>query len=223
MLIDIAGGDAGPLVDTVEAEHLPARAEVLLRASRVTKVLGMNIDPAVIENSLFRLGFGFEPQSGDEVAWLVQAPSHRFDINIEADLIEEISRIVGYDELPVTRPIAELSMLEAPEAKRSSYHLIDQMLARGFSEAINYSFVDASLQAVFTPDVIPAKLKNPLSSEMDAMRTSLLPGLLRSATFNHNRQQLDVRLLNWAECFTSLKKASPPWQRSSRPTKLLQS
>ena len=84
----------------------------------------MNIEPAVIENSLFRLGFDFEPQSGDEVAWLVQAPSHRFDINIEADLIEEISRIVGYDELPVTRPIAELSMLEASEAKRSSYILL---------------------------------------------------------------------------------------------------
>ena len=91
----------------------------------------------------------------------MQAPSHRFDINIEADLIEEISRIVGYDELPVTRPIAELSMLEASEAKRSSYHLIDQMIARGFSEAINYSFVDASMQAAFTPSVIPAMLKNP--------------------------------------------------------------
>jgi phenylalanyl-tRNA synthetase beta chain len=209
LLIDIAGGDAGPLVDTVEADHLPARAEVLLRASRVTKVLGMNIEPAVIENSLFRLGFGFEPQSGDEVAWLVQAPSHRFDINIEADLIEEISRIVGYDELPVTRPFAELSMLEASEAKRSSYHLIDQMIARGFSEAINYSFVDASMQAAFTPSVIPAMLKNPLSSEMDAMRTSLLPGLLRSATFNHNRQQLDVRLFELGRVFSQFEEGEP--------------
>ena len=209
LLIDIAGGDAGPVIDTVESDHLPMRAEVLLRASRVTKVLGMNIEPAIIENSLFRLGFAFVPRSGGEVEWLVQAPSHRFDINIEADLIEEISRIVGYDELPITRPIAELSMLEASEAKRSSYHFVDQMIARGFSEAINYSFVDASMQAAFTPSVIPAMLKNPLSSEMDAMRTSLLPGLLRSATFNHNRQQLDVRLFELGRVFHQSEQGEP--------------
>ena len=209
LLIDIAGGEAGPLTDTVESDHLPARAEVLLRASRVSKVLGMNIKPAVIENSLFRLGFAFEPQSGNEVAWRVQAPSHRFDINIEADLIEEISRIVGYNELPVTRPIAELSMLEASEAKRSKHHLVDQMIARGFSEAINYSFVDASMQAAFTPSVIPAMLKNPLSLEMDAMRTSLLPGLLHSAMFNHNRQKLDVRLFELGRVFYQSEQGEP--------------
>ena len=155
--------------------------------------------------------------------WLVQAPSHRFDINIEADLIEEISRIVGYDELPVTRPVAELSMLEASEAKRSSYHFVDQMIARGFSEAINYSFVDASMQAAFTPSVIPAMLKNPLSSEMDAMRTSLLPGLLRSATFNHNRQQLDVRLFELGRVFHQSEQGEPAMARSSRRTRLPQS
>ena len=83
------------------------------------------------------------------------------------------------------------------------------MIARGFSEAINYSFVDASMQAAFTPSVIPAMLKNPLSSEMDAMRTSLLPGLLRSATFNHNRQQLDVRLFELGRVFHQSEEGEP--------------
>jgi len=132
----------------------------------------------------------------------VQAPSHRFDINIEADLIEEISRIVGYNALPVTRPVAQLSMLEAAEGRWSVHELRDRMIARGYSEAINYSFVDAGQQALFARDAAPVALKNPLSSEMDVMRATLLPGLIRSVTFNQNRQRLDVRLFEIGRTFS---------------------
>ena len=213
LLLEIAGGEAGPLVDTVEASLLPARAEVRLRADRVARVLGMDIEAGVIENTLTRLGFAFERDSGDETAWQVQAPSHRFDINIEADLIEEISRIVGYNALPVTRPLAQLSMLEAAEGQWSVHALRDRMIARGYSEAVNYSFVDVGQQAVFVPDATPVALKNPLSSEMDVMRATLLPGLIRSVTFNQNRQRLDVRLFEIGRTFSQ-----PANQRLSMET-----
>jgi len=189
-------------VDTVEEASLPLRAEVRLRAERVARVLGMDIEAGVIENTLARLGFAFERDPGAETAWQVQAPSHRFDINIEADLIEEISRIVGYNALPVTRPVAQLSMLEAAEGRWSVHELRDRMIARGYSEAINYSFVDAGQQALFARDAAPVALKNPLSSEMDVMRATLLPGLIRSVTFNQNRQRLDVRLFEIGRTFS---------------------
>ena len=195
LLLSIAGGDPGPLVDTVSAADLPKAIEVRLRAARVARVLGMVIDDADIENILKRLEFEFivDPNSEDR-AWLVQSPSHRFDINIEADLIEEISRIIGYEALPVTQPVATLSMLEATETQSSDKRLKQRLIDRGYSEAISYSFVDSDLQHLLLPNATAVALKNPLSSEMSVMRTTLIGGLLKALLHNQNRQQSNVRL-----------------------------
>ena len=155
----------------------------------------MVIDDADIENILKRLEFEFivDPNSEDR-AWLVQSPSHRFDINIEADLIEEISRIIGYEALPVTQPVATLSMLEATETQSSDKRLKQRLIDRGYSEAISYSFVDSDLQHLLLPNATAVALKNPLSSEMSVMRTTLIGGLLKALLHNQNRQQCNVRL-----------------------------
>ena len=195
LLLLIAGGDPGPLVDTLSEADLPKAVEVRLRAARVARVLGMVIDDADIENILKRLEFEFivDPNSEDR-AWLVQSPSHRFDINIEADLIEEISRIIGYEALPVTQPVATLSMLEATETQSSDKRLKQRLIDRGYSEAISYSFVDSDLQHLLLPNATAVALKNPLSSEMSVMRTTLIGGLLKALLHNQNRQQSNVRL-----------------------------
>ena len=202
LLLSIAGGHPGPLVDTVSEADLPQAIEVRLRAARVARVLGMVIDDADIENILKRLEFEFtvDPNSGDR-AWRVQSPSHRFDINIEADLIEEISRIIGYEALPVTQPVATLSMLEATETQSSDKRLKQRLIDRGYSEAISYSFVDSELQHRLLPDAIAVALKNPLSSEMSVMRTTLVGGLLKALVHNQNRQQSNVRLFEMGLVF----------------------
>ena len=195
LLLSISGGEPGPLVDTVKEDDLPVLPKVTLRAARIERVLGMAISEADVENILKRLDFEFavDPAESEKV-WQVSSPSHRFDINIEADLIEEISRIIGYDNLPVTRPTAELMMLEATEQAVSVKSLKSQLANRGYSEAITYSFVDDQKQRLLTPQVAPVALKNPLSSEMNVMRTTLCGGLLNALVHNQNRQQQDVRL-----------------------------
>ena len=195
LLISISGGEPGPLVDTVSEADLPVLPKVTLRAARIKRVLGMAIADADVENILKRLDFEFEIESSErDKVWRVSSPSHRFDINIEADLIEEISRIIGYDNLPVTRPTAELTMLESTEHAVSVKSLKARLVDRGYSEAITYSFVDGVKQSLLTPRAVPVALKNPLSSEMDVMRTTLCGGLLGALVHNQNRQQQDVRL-----------------------------
>lgn len=208
LIASIAGGVAGPVVDTVNEAELPSVNRVRLRAARVERVLGMAIDAADIENILKRLEFIFEAdQSSDGAAWWVDSPSHRFDITIEADLIEEISRIIGYDALPVTRPVAKVAMIPQSERVKTVGVLKQSLVSRGYAEAITYSFVDSGLQSLLAPMDQAVALKNPLSSEMNVMRASLLPGLLSAVAHNQNRQQLDIRLFEVGMVFLNNEKA----------------
>jgi len=208
LIASIAGGVAGPVVDTVNEAELPSVNRVRLRAARVERVLGMAIDAADIENILKRLEFIFEAdQSSDGAAWWVDSPSHRFDITIEADLIEEISRIIGYDALPVTRPVAKVAMIPQSERVKTLGVLKQSLVSRGYAEAITYSFVDSGLQSLLAPMDQAVALKNPLSSEMNVMRASLLTGLLSAVAHNQNRQQLDIRLFEVGMVFRNNEKA----------------
>jgi len=208
LIASIAGGVAGPVVDTVNEAELPSVNRVRLRAARVERVLGMAIDAADIENILKRLEFIFEAdQSSDGAAWWVDSPSHRFDITIEADLIEEISRIIGYDALPVTRPVAKVAMIPQSERVKTVGVLKQSLVSRGYAEAITYSFVDSGLQSLLAPMDQAVALKNPLSSEMNVMRASLLTGLLSAVAHNQNRQQLDIRLFEVGMVFRNNEKA----------------
>lgn len=207
LLIDIAGGEAGPTIETVEASALPAQREVDLRASRIRRVLGVEIPDTDIDRMLAQLHFPFARHAGADTRWTITAPSHRFDIAIEADLIEEISRIYGYNTLPVTTPRTNLVMQPAAEGKLTLDAIKDQLVARGYQEAITYSFVDMKSETVLDPAHEPIGIANPLSSEMGVMRTTLWSGLLKSLIYNINRQQPRVRLFE-----TGLRFYRPPNQ-----------
>ncbi len=198
LLLDIAGGVAGPTLETVATSALPQTRDIGLRANRIRKLLGVKIADDEIDRMLHQLHFPYKRNTGhtpdSDVTWTVRAPSHRFDIEIEADLIEEISRVYGYNRLPVTTPKTHLAMLAAPEGLLSSNRIKDQLVARGYQEAITYSFVDRKSLHVLDPENDPIGLLNPLSSEMGVMRTTLWSGLIKSLIYNVNRQQSRVRL-----------------------------
>jgi len=195
LLLEIAGGEAGPTTESVLENDLPSIPEVSLRLNRVKRVLGVEIEESQIDDILSRLGFEHVSNvTKDHVTWQVKAPAYRFDIAIEADLIEEISRVYGYNNLPVRTPRTSLTMAPVEEGVINLNKIKDHLVTRGYQEAITYSFVDPKLQAVLDPEQDPIGLANPLSSEMAVMRTSLWPGLVKALIHNVNRQQSRVRL-----------------------------
>ncbi len=191
MLVDIVGGEVGPIHEVVSNEHLPVRSDVTLRAARIEKVLGFAMAASEVERILFGLGLVV---TATKDGWICSVPSWRFDIAIEADLLEELARVYGYNRLPVTRIRADLVIPARPEAELSLRYLRRHLSARGYREAITYSFVNPELQKVFDPEQAPVTLRNPMSTDMSVMRTSLLPGLVSAVLHNTNRQQPRVRL-----------------------------
>ena len=192
LLLEIVGGEAGPVVEAVSAADLPKREAVTLRAERIAQMLGLEMDAAMIERMLGALGLGVNAKG--EGVWEVRIPSHRFDISLEVDLIEELGRLYGYDRLPVRYPQARLAPQARAEAQAELPALRRLLVARGYQEAITYSFIDPKLFAQFNPEASPLLLANPISADMAAMRASLWPGLVKAVLHNLNRQQNRVRL-----------------------------
>ena len=191
LLIDICGGQAGPVVDQTSTKDLPSREPVQLRLERVNRMLGIEFKAAEVESILSRLGMQLDKQKD---GWLVSPPSFRFDIAIEADLIEEIIRIHGYNNIPRKLPTYQPAMKPLKEAEIGLQRIKDVLVERGYHEAISYSFVDPKWQAAIDPDIEPVKLANPISADLSVMRTSIWPGLLKAVAHNLNRQQPRVRL-----------------------------
>jgi phenylalanyl-tRNA synthetase beta chain len=191
LLIDIVGGTPGPIVEAVDEGALPAPQPVALRRARIERLLGVTIKDAEVERILRGLGLGVTATAG---GWECAVPSWRFDLRIEADLLEELARVYGYNRLPVTRIRADLEIAATPEARLGLRPLRRLLGARDYSEAITYSFVDPEIQRLLEPDLEPVALKNPISPELSVMRSTLLAGLLRAAQHNLNRQQARVRL-----------------------------
>jgi len=191
LLLDIVGGEAGPVIEVVSSSDMPVRPDVTLRAARIKKMLGFDLKNAEVERILSGLGLGV---SATDDGWVCTVPSWRFDISIEADLLEELARIFGYNNLPVSNIHADLVIPARAETALSLRSLRRHLNARGFSEAITYSFVDPKLQKVFDPDLAPIELDNPISVDMSVMRTSLLPGLVSAVLRNTTRQQPRVRM-----------------------------
>jgi len=191
LLLDIVGGEPGPVTDAVAEAHLPARPPVNLRRARIERLLGMGIADDTVRDVLERLELSIEASSE---GWKVTPPPFRFDIAVEADLVEELARIVGYGEVPVLRPRGELAIEPVPEARTPASAYRDALVQRGYHEAITYSFVDAELERLIDPAAEPLALANPLSAELAVMRTTLLAGLLRALAHNSKRQQARVRL-----------------------------
>ena len=196
LVLQILGGEAGPVVEAVSEQHLPKVAPVTLRAERINQMLGMEMDAAQIEQLLNALELKTRANEGSdgEAQWTVEVPSHRFDISLEVDLIEELARLYGYNNLPVRYPQARLAPQARPESRGELATLRRLLVARGYQEAITYSFIDPKLFELFSPGVEPLLLANPISSDMAAMRASLWPGLVKALQHNLNRQQDRVRL-----------------------------
>jgi phenylalanyl-tRNA synthetase beta chain len=190
LLLSIAGGQAGPI--SVEAsEHLPARPAVTLRRQQLARLLGVGFEDAQVRASLEGLQMRVEPM---EEGWRVTPPPHRFDIAIEADLIEEVARIVGYQAIPEADAQVPQHFGRLPSARPPERALLETLALRGYYEAITYAFVDPKLQARLFPDVRASELANPIASDLSVMRVSLWPGLVKAALENQRRQQDRIRL-----------------------------
>ncbi|MBC3948299.1 phenylalanine--tRNA ligase subunit beta [Pseudomonas folii] len=192
LLLEITGGEAGPVIEAVSEKDLPSIAPVTLRAERIEQMLGLKMDPAEIEGLLTGLGLTVSAETAGQ--WRVEVPSHRFDISLEVDLIEELARLYGYNRLPVRYPQARLAPQAKAEARSDLPELRRLLVARGYQEAITYSFIDPKQFELFSPGAEPLLLANPISNDMAAMRASLWPGLVKSLQHNLNRQQDRVRL-----------------------------
>lgn len=198
LILDICGGEAGPVEEALAAEQLPQRPPVRLRPARVRKLLGIALDDAAMQALLERVHLQVEPE-GDEL--VVTPPSWRFDIEIEVDLVEEIARLHGYDNIPALPPQGSLMMLPYSESSRSSWQLRHLLAARGFQEVINFAFVEARWEADFCANAAPIELANPIASHLSVMRSSLIPGLIASYDNNRKRQIERVRVFEVARVF----------------------
>jgi phenylalanyl-tRNA synthetase beta chain len=204
LLLEIVGGEAGPVSEAVAPEHLPAKPHVRLRERRLAALLGVAIDVGEVDEILERLGFRLLERletAAEGVCWTIEAPSHRFDVAREADLVEEVCRIYGYNRVPARTPVTDLAPRPVPLERAPEAELKRQLAAQGFQEAVTYSFVDPRLQDLLDPRTVPLKLANPMSSEQSAMRTTLLPGLVEALRVNLSRQQERVRLFESGLCF----------------------
>lgn len=198
LIIEICGGRPGPVVEAVATTQLPQRPSVRLRLPRVARVLGIELGFARIEKLVAGMGFASERQ-GDDL--IVTPPSYRFDIAIEEDLIEEIARLHGYDNIPAPPPSARCEMLPLPEAQRTPMQLRHLLAERGFHEVVNYSFVEAAWEADFCGNAKPVVLANPIASQMGVMRSSLIGGLVGTLVGNLKRQTARVRVFELGRCF----------------------
>jgi phenylalanyl-tRNA synthetase beta chain len=191
LLSPIAGGGAGPVDITQSIAHLPRRSPVLLRVRQLTRLLGVALPAARVASVLD----GLEMQVVTVPdGWQVTPPAHRFDIGIEADLIEEVARIVGFEAIPETDAQLPQHFRDLPENRPAEAAFLQALAARGYEEAITLAFVDPALQEQLFPDRPALMLANPIASDLSVMRVSLWPGLLRAALENQHRQQERIRL-----------------------------
>lgn len=191
LLLEIVGGEAGPLVH-VTNDHLPQERQVTLRKARIVSGLSLEMADDEVVDILSRLGLKLLSQNIE--GWTFAVPSYRFDIAIEADLLEELARVYGYNRLPTRSLATPITIGERPEAKLGINAVRQQLVARGYQEAVTFSFIEPKLSKLFDPEREPVVLRNPISADLAAMRTSLFPGLVSALRHNLNRQQERVRL-----------------------------
>jgi len=198
LVLDLAGGTPAPVTEAVREADLPATASIGLRRARIARVLGIQIADADVERTLRALGMDVAAHAD---GWQVTAPSRRFDIAIEEDLIEELARIHGYEQIPTTLPGGASRIAMPSETRLDDLSVRRQLVARDLQETINYAFVDAGLlgQWQLHDDVVA--LANPLSAELAVMRPSLLPGLVATLGRNAARQLGRVRLFELGRSF----------------------
>ncbi|MFZ2314083.1 MAG: phenylalanine--tRNA ligase subunit beta [Gammaproteobacteria bacterium] len=199
IILDILGGEPGPVIEQTQAGYPPARPVISLPAEKITRLLGIEIAHADIQAIFNALNMEAVWQTNSHT-WEVKAPSYRPDITIPEDLIEEIARLYGYDKIPTQHLRAQLqSNAAADETGWQSLRLA--FSERGYHEIISYSFVGKEIQAQLDPEHAPKELLNPITSDMTVMRTNLWPGLINTYRYNKSRQQHRIRLFEIGACF----------------------
>ena len=200
LILETCGGEPGPTVDTVA--RLPERAPVRMRVARAHKVIGLAVPADEMADIFRRLGFAFRREgSGGGEAFVVTPPSYRFDIEIEEDLIEEVARVHGFERIPVHPPVAPAVMHAPPETRRSLHEVRAQLAAAGYTEVVNFSFVDAEWEQDFAGNATPIRLLNPIASQLAVMRTTLLGSLVANVRYNLNRKLSRVRVFEVGRVF----------------------
>ncbi len=196
LIADICGGQAGPLDDQIV--NLPKREPVRMRLARCHRVLGVPVTQAEVAKIFGSLGLEFTLESND---FIVTPPSYRFDLVIEEDLIEEVARIYGFENIPTVPPMARAKMFSQPEVRRGPHALRRLAAARDYQEVVNYSFVEAAWERDYAGNDTPVKLVNPIASHLSVMRSSLIAGLVANIRHNANRKQTRVRLFELGRVF----------------------
>ena len=196
LVLQICGGQAGPIDD--QTLRLPEATPVTLRVARAARVIGMPLTQAECAGALRRLGFVLEEGAG-RIA--VTPPPHRFDLKIEADLIEEVARLVGYNRLPATAPLAPITARVHTERARSHFAVRQRLAALGYQETINFSFVEAAWERDLAGNPDPIRLLNPIASQLSVMRSSLIGSLLQVLRYNLDRKASAVRVFEIGRVF----------------------
>lgn len=196
LIVDICGGQAGPLDDQIV--NLPKREPVRMRLARCHRVLGVPVTQADVAKIFNSLGLEFTVEGDD---FIVTPPSYRFDLVIEEDLIEEVARIYGFENIPTVPPMARAKMFSQPEVRRGAHALRRLAAAQDYQEVVNYSFVEADWERDYAGNDTPVKLVNPIASHLSVMRSSLIASLVANIRHNANRKQTRVRLFELGRVF----------------------
>lgn len=199
LLLEIVGGETGPLIEKSSPADLPVAPRITLRRDQIKRLLGIALDDSDVKTILTSLGMTVKSVTA---GWEVTPPSYRFDLALEADLIEELARLYGYNKIPARCMVGEYQIPAHTEVQIPVPHVLRSLVDRGYHEAITYSFVDSKLQRLIDPETKTITLVNPIASDMDTMRTSLWPGLLKTLQYNQNRQIQRVRLFELGMCFS---------------------
>ncbi|MBM3342862.1 MAG: phenylalanine--tRNA ligase subunit beta [Betaproteobacteria bacterium] len=211
LILDICGGTPGPTTAAESAAHLPTRKPIELRLQRLERVLGVALAADEVTALFTRLGF--EHQRTDE-GLRITPPPYRFDLSIEEDLIEEVARIHGYNNIPALPPKVAAVAMPMPERQRAMAPLRRLLAARDYQEVVTYSFVDRAWEADFCGNAAPIALANPIASQMSVMRTSLIGGLVNTLIHNLHHKQARIRVFEIGRCFLPGDEAQPaqPWR-----------
>ncbi len=210
LVLEICGGQAGAVTEVNGV--LPKRVPTQLRMAKLNSILGITLDESWVAKLFDQLGFTYTQKAG---VFEVSPPSYRFDISREEDLIEEIARLHGYDNIPAIAPIADLRMLPDAEGVVTRAVLQDVLVANGYQEVVNYSFVEETWETELLGNAKPIKLKNPIASNMSVMRSGLWGGLLDTLVYNLNRQQDRVRIFEIGASYAEAKEGFKETMRIS--------
>lgn len=189
LILQLAGGQAGPVTMVEQLAALPKRPSIPFTLNQVRRLLGFDVTADFVVSTLTSLGVSI---TGNENGWNATPPTHRFDMSIAPDLSEEVARIYGYDNIPIKSPLQPMTFIPT-EDRLSIQQLRQSLVTLGYQEAVSFSFVDEKMERALNPDVNPLRLANPMSSELSVMRTTLLASLIPCVQYNLNRQQNRVR------------------------------